>query len=139
MQKAKSNVKKAVLCVGMLLLTLILCIGFSGCAVNVSGKTFVYEKYEVKYDDSVSEDAQKLYEATLVAAKKVWELNKFTFGEDGKVTGTALGSYTQDGSKLTVSMGDTVLREFTVSGKKLKENVSAPDGITVTVIYCIQE
>ena len=54
MQKVKSSVKKAVLCAGMLLLTLILCIGFSGCAVNVSGKTFVYEKYEVKYDDSVS-------------------------------------------------------------------------------------
>ena len=139
MQKVKANVKKAVLCAGMLLLTLILCIGFSGCAVNVSGKTFVYGGYEVKYDDSVSEDAQTLYEATLVAAKKVWELNRFTFSEDGKVTGTAIGSYAQDGSKLTVSAGDTVLREFTVSGNKLKENVSAPDGITVTVIYCIEE
>lgn len=139
MQTVKLNFKKIALCAGMLLMTIILCVGFSGCAVNVSGKTFVYETYEVKYDDSVSEDARTLYEATLIGLKKAWALNKFTFGEDGKATGTAIGSYTQDGSKLTVSAGETVLREFTVSCKKLKENVSAPDGITVTVIYCIQE
>lgn len=81
------------------------------------GKTFVYDNYEVKYDDTISEDGKTLYEATLVGLKKAWALNKFTFSEDGKVTGTAIGNYTQEGSKLTVKAGETVLREFTVSAK----------------------
>jgi len=139
--------KKVLLGFTTALLTVILCLTLAGCASSVAGKTYNYDSFTVKYDDSVRNEDKERYEKVIDAALSLYKIS-YTFDENGKVNpvaGISLVSYEQDGNKVTLkgSLSGVSTTQFTVSGSKLKTTLSSKDlnltniaGVTdVTIIY----
>ena len=99
--------KRFLVIVALIALTLTL----TGCATNVTGKTFVYDSFEYELAEDLTSIEKGVAELAATGIKKVYENIELTFNEDGTCT---LGEYTQDGSKLVI--GDV---EYKVSGSKI--------------------
>lgn len=101
-----------------LIAVVVLACAFAGCTANVSGKTYVYSEVKMTIPDDASTIEQGLVTTAKGVVETAYKNAKFTFGEDGKVTGYAVGTWTQDGKTVTVTgvPGYT----FTVKGSKLE-------------------
>lgn len=94
-----------------LLLVFLLTLVLAGCASSVAGKTYTYDSFEYEKAEGLTAVEDALVEVGVTAAKALYENVEVTFNEDGTST---LGSWTQDGSKLTIGG-----KEYTVKGSKI--------------------
>lgn len=94
-----------------LLLVLFMALALVGCASSVAGKTYVYDSFEYEKAEGLTAVEDALVEVGVTAAKAIYENVEVTFNEDGT---SVLGSWTQDGSKLTIGG-----KEYTVKGSKI--------------------
>lgn len=115
--------KRAILTTIVAAMLAVCMFSLTACAGNVEGKTYKFDNIEVKYAKDVSEDDKAIVDGVVAATKKVIQDYKMTFEADGKITSSKLpvGTYTQDGSKLTIKIAaiSALSAEYKVSGSKL--------------------
>ena len=104
-----------------LIAVVVLACAFAGCTANVSGKTYVYSEVKMTIPDDASTLEQGLMTTAKGAVEELYKNAKYTFGEDGKVTGYAVGTWTQEGKTVTVTVGSATTTTFTVKGNKLEQ------------------
>lgn len=107
--------KRFLVIVALIALTLTL----TGCATNVTGKTFVYDSFEYELAEDLTSVEKGVAELAVTGIKKGFENIELTFNEDGTCL---LGKYTQDGSKLVIGED-----EYKVSGSKIILEVETDD------------
>ncbi len=110
----------------VIIFALALTLTLTGCASNVTGKTFVYDSFDYELSEDLTAFEKGVAELAVTGIKKVYENIELTFGEDGKCS---LGAYTQDGSKLTI--GDV---EYKVKGSKIVLEIEDDDYFVKVVL-----
>ena len=96
----------------------ILACAFAGCTANVSGKTYVYSEVKMSVPSDASDVEKGIADIAKGATEAIYKNAKFTFGEDGNVTGYAVGTWKQEGKTVTVTGAPGYT--FTVKGSKLE-------------------
>ncbi len=103
---------------------------------SVAGMTFVFARVEVACDDDkMKDDVEKIKAET----EKQMKNDYISFGMSGFCSAlsggsTVNGTYTQDGSVVTMTVGGKSI-EITVAGNSIYTVSPSKQGITVTVIY----
>ena len=103
-----------------LIAVVVLACAFAGCTANVSGKTYVYSEVKMTIPDDASTIEQGLITTAKGVIEEGYKNAKYTFGEDGKVSGYAVGTWKQEGKTVTITVGSTTTTTFTVNGSKLE-------------------
>ena len=108
---------------------------FAACTTDVDGKTFVFESFDVEFDEETKETAEEMgmdldkftdYMMEESGMKELFSTMEFSF-KDGMVTQKAAGvtspalEYEQDGKNITIggASAEEVGVTLTVSGSKL--------------------
>ena len=115
--------KKFLAAVATVLAVVVMALTLAGCTANVSGKTYVYSEVQMEIPEGTSTFEQGLMTTAKGAVEVLYKNAKYTFGEDGKVSGYAVGSWKQDGKTVTVTVGDATTTVFTVNGNKLEQGI----------------
>ena len=112
--------KKFLTAMTTLLAVVVLALTLAGCTANVSGKTYVYSEVQMEIPDDASTIEQGAMTMAKGVVEGVYKNAKYTFGEDGKVSGYAVGSWKQEGKTVTITVGEATTTVFNVNGSKLE-------------------
>lgn len=109
---------------------------------DVAGKTYVYDDIVLQFDDSVEYEARQQAEAAIAPMKTAYQGATIVFNNNGGFTMTvsgsaASGTYTQNGTTLTLNANGTTLTYKVIGGGIQSETQAA--GIKTTTYYLLQE
>lgn len=136
--------KKLLTSISVALLAIVLCVAFSGCATNVSGKTYQFDTIEYETENDLSDEVKELLDGIVEGLESTYS-GSITFNDDGTVSGTisgfSAGAWKQDGKTVglyATADSTTALTEYTVSGSKLVyEYETSYSGLLVNFSYSI--
>lgn len=137
--------KKLLTSISVALLAIILCVAFSGCATNVSGKTYQFDTIEYETDAELSDTVKGILDGIVEGLESNYA-GSITFNEDGTVSGSiagiSAGAWKQDGKTVGLyasQSSTTALAEFSASGSKLvSETEESYSGLLVNFSYTIK-
>lgn len=112
--------KKFLTALATVMAVVVMAFTLAGCTANVSGKTYVYSEVQMTIPDDASTIEQGLITTAKGVVETAYKNAKYTFGEDGKVSGYAVGTWKQEGKTVTVTVGSATATTFTVNGNKLE-------------------
>ena len=135
--------KKLLISISVALLAIILCVAFSGCATNVSGKTYAFSEVNLETEEELSSLEQAAVNLAKAAVETAYK-GSLTFNEDGtlsgSVSGISAGYWAQDGKNVSLyatSAMSTALLTLTASGSKLEYSVTQ-SGYTFSITWVKQ-
>ncbi len=116
-----------------------LCVCFAGCATDVKGKTYVYDKAELNIEKELTPTEQAAADLAKAVVDEIFEGEEIVFdAESDKVTvGVLPGKYAQEGEKVNIT-GITGTSELTASGSTLVRAYEK-NGFSFKLVYKIKK
>ena len=126
---------------------ILICLSFVACSVkdkpiNVAGKTFVFESYDVTYSDDVADEDKMTQERIDEIVEAYRSMNDMVLNDDGTIEwGSVIRYYVQNGKIVNIYYNEEDLQagkaQFVarVEGKKIIIPIDDGAGTVTTIIY----